>query len=351
MRRFLSLLLVLLLCVPVLPAGAELSLVYPEETVVSVIRLTKRQRSLAEYLYAPVLAGKEKIDLPKGTRYDDVGPAMSCLMLDYPELFHLGRTYTITYWQDKPHEAIAVTPDYRMDAKTANRLRDQLYAEALRIIRADSTPVGLHDAVVGRVTYGGNNDLRHTAVGALLYGTATCEGYAQALSLLYRLAGIPCGIISGTGVNSDGVPEGHSWNIAYLDGWTQIDATWCDQEGSGFNTRWYYGLSTAQMSADHFPGDDMDVPNCYDRASWHRTTGRYADDREDVFRALQQLAVYDMPLNLRITDAFLYRQIVADTGALMDAYNEWCPEGSEFYGRYTYLFSDAQRCIIIVRVE
>lgn len=351
MRRFLSLLLTLLL-LPALSARAELPLVYPEATVVSVMRLTEKQRALAAYLYGPVLYGSEKIDLPSGTRYDDVGPAMQCLMLDYPEMFHLGRSYTISYWQNEPDEAIAVTPTYRMDAETAARLREQLYAEALRMIRADATAVGLHDALLSRVTYGGSNELRHTAVGALLYGTATCEGYAQALTLLYRLAGIPCGIVTGTGVESStGREESHSWNIADLAGWTLIDATWNDQEGAGVNTRWYFGLSSRQMAADHTPDPTMDVPACHDYASWHRSTGRYAASQEDVFRALQLLVDTGEPVNLRITDAALYQRIAADPGAMLDAYNEWCPRGSEFYGRYSYLTCDAQRCVIIMRTQ
>ena len=208
-------------------ARAELPLVYPAETVISVIRLTEVQRSLAEYLYRPVLAGETKITLPEGTRYDDVGPALQSLMLDYPELFHLGHTYTITYWQNEPDVAIAVSPAYRMDARTADALRQQLYGSVLTLVQADGTAVGLHDALVERVTYGGTDDMRHTAVGALLYGTATCEGYAQALSLLYRMAGIPCGVVTGSAFSGLSRQwESHAWNVMNLGGFSLIDATW-----------------------------------------------------------------------------------------------------------------------------
>ena len=345
--------LLLLLCMlPALPAQADLPLVYPEETVLCMLRLTDAQRRLAEVLYTPVLAGEEKIPLPEGTRYKDVGPAMQCLMLTYPELFHLGRSYTISYWQNEPDKAISVSPEYRMDARRAGQLRGQLYEAALEMIAVNPTAVGLHDALVARVTYGGTDDMRHTAVGALLEGKATCEGYSQALTLLYRMAGIPCGIITGVGVDSmTGWPENHSWNIINLGGYSLIDATWNDQEGAGLNTYWYFGLSSWQMAADHTPGADMSVPVCGDHAGWHVRMGACASSMEEVYAAVQRLAIYGTPLNLRITDAALYRAIVSDPGAVLDGYNDQCPEGYEFYGRYSYLFSDAQQCIIMQRGE
>lgn len=352
MKRLLPLLLLGLCLLLPLTACADLPLPYQAATVISCMDLTPAQRALAEYLYRPVMAGEEKITLPEGTRYDDVGPAMQCLMLDYPELFHLGRQYSISYWQDEPDIAIAVSPRYRMDARTADALRQELYAQAQALVRQNGTAVGLHDALVERVTYGGDDDMRHTAVGALLYGTATCEGYAQGLTLLYRMAGIPCGIITGQAVdNATGQLGGHSWNIINLGGYSLIDATWNDQQGAGINTYWYFGLSSTQMGADHYPDADMTVPLCTDHANWHRLMGCLATTREDVFCALQNLVRTGSMVNLRIPDAALYWQIAADPGAFLDAYNAWASRDDGFYGRYSYMFCDAQRCFIIRRTE
>lgn len=349
MKKLMSLLLTLVLLGSA--ALAELPLVYPMETVISVMRLTQEQRALAEYLYVPVLAGETKIPLPEGTRYDDVGPAMQSLMLDYPELFHLHREYTVSYWQNRPEIAISVSPQYRMDARRAGELRGQLYQAALSLVQRGGTAVQLHDALVDGVVYGGDTELRHTAVGALLQGTATCEGYAQALSLLYRMAGIPCGVVKGMGTESlTGRQTAHAWNIMYLGGYSLIDATWNDQDGAGLNTHWYFGLSDEQMAADHTPDAEMDMPRSTDHAGWHRRYGRYAATKEELFRAMEALVTSGTPVNLRVTDGTLYRAVAADIGGFMDAYNEWCPEGLAFYGRYTYMTCDAQQCLIIDRV-
>lgn len=348
MKRLLSLLALLLWCP--LCAMAELPLVYPAETVISVVPLTEAQLALVEHLYTPVLAGKTRIALPEGTRYDDVAPAMKSLMMDYPELFHLHRSYTVTYYQNEPDVAIAVNPEYRLDTEAAEMTRQAMYAAALEMIRADSTAEGLHDALLARVAYGGSTEMRHTAAAALLTGGATCEGYAQALSLLYRMAGIPCGMISGVGMDSvSGRIEQHAWSIAWLDGYALIDATWNDQERSGYNTHWYFGLSTAQMAADHAPDADLLVPVCGDQAGWHRRHGKTAASAEQVRQAVQQLVTAGETVNLRITDAALYAQIAGDTGVFLDEYNALCDEGCEFYGTYTYLTCDAQQCIILDR--
>ena len=60
-----------------------------------------------------------------------------------------------------------------------------------------------------------------TAYGALHDHTAICGGYAQALQLLFRQAGIPCITVSG---KMGG--ENHMWDLAQIDGqWRYFDAT------------------------------------------------------------------------------------------------------------------------------
>ncbi len=342
------LLLMLLMC-PVLALG-ELPLVYPAETVISVVPLTGAQAALVQHLYGPILAGETHIVLPEGTRYDDVAPAMKSLMMDYPELFHLHRSYTVTYYQNAPDVAVAVNPEYRLAQDVAETTRQAMYAAALEMIHADASAEGLHDALLAHVMYGGSTEMRHTAAAALLTGEATCEGYAQAMSLLYRMAGYPCGMVTGMGVNSTtGQQEQHAWNIAWLDGYTLIDATWNDQDGAGYNTHWYFGLSSEQMAADHAPDEALTVPACGEQANWHQRHGGMIHDAEDVYQAIQRLATQGGTINLRMADVALYDSFAGDIGAVLDAYNERCPEDSRFYGTYTYLTCDAQRCIIVCR--
>ncbi len=343
MKKCLALLLLLALLCP--GAQAE-TLPYPTETVLSVLDLTPEQRALADFLYGPVFRGDAEIALPRGTRYADVSAAMNCLMQDYPELFHLGKHYSIQYFRSAPEMAISITPTYRMDAQSAAELRRQLYIRAsLLASRLDAQ--GLHDELVSSVVYGGDDELRHTAVGALLQGEATCEGYAQALTLLYRMAGIPCGVVSGTAVNSADATERHSWNIARLTGYTLIDPTWNDQGRLRLNTCWYYGLSTWQMGVDHFPDEGQILPFCGEQDNWHAQHGTVVTTLAEADAALRRLVAGES-LNLRVVDAALYRTLAQDTVDYLGGYNERYPQEA-FYGAYSVVRSDAQQCVIIMR--
>lgn len=346
MRKLLTLLsLIFLLC----PAARALTLPYPEDTVLSVVELTDAQRALADYLYTPIFNGREDIDLPKGTRYDDVAPAMNVLMQDHPELFHLGRDYTVSYYRSAPEYATAIQPQYRMTSEEAASARAVLYAQAYLLADAYPDPEALHDALLGIASYGGDTETRHTAVGALLEGRATCEGYAQAMSLLCRMAGVPCGVVVGEAVDSAGVTERHSWNIADVNGFTLIDATWNDQDKLNLNTRWYYGLSTGQMGADHFPDATQSIPLCGGQANWHVLHGQVISTQAEADAALRRL-VSGETVNLRVTDHALYHQLAHDTYDFITGYNERSPDAA-FYGAYSVVSSDTQMCVILQRAE
>ncbi len=318
-------------------------------TVISVLNLTEGQQSLADWLYGPVFRGENPIALPKNTRYDDVAPALNALTQNHPELFHLGTEYRISYYTNAPEIATQVELTYRVSPEEAARLRAQLYIRAGLMIAENPDPLALHDALCNSVTYGGDTELRHTAAGALLEGEATCEGYAQALTLLYRMAGVPCGIIVGDATDSNGQTERHAWNIADIDGYSLIDATWNDQDALGLNTHWYYGLSTGHMAADHTPDAEQAVPLCTGEANWHDRQGMIIATEEQLFAALRVFS-REGEVNLRFIDSALYIRAAHDAYALLDDFNQRCPEDS-FYGAYSVMHSDAQMCVLLRRAE
>lgn len=68
--------------------------------------------------------------------------------------------------------------------------------------------------------------MAHQPTGALLNGSAVCEGYAEALKLICDREGIPC--ITAVGVGDGGA---HKWNYVQMDDglWYLVDVTWNDQ--------------------------------------------------------------------------------------------------------------------------
>lgn len=91
-------------------------------------------------------------------------------------------------------------------------------------------------------------------IGVFRDGTAVCQGYAQAFTMIAREAGLESIIVSGDVVN--GGP--HAWNRVKVDGdWKSLDPTWNDTESNPnqyllINENQYTG--TAERTTD--PKDD-----------------------------------------------------------------------------------------------
>lgn len=83
-----------------------------------------------------------------------------------------------------------------------------------------------------------------TAYGALVDGTAVCEGYSRAMLLLAGNAGLQSVLIRGTG---DGVA--HMWNGIRIDGnWYHLDITWCDSTALIYN---YFNVDDQILRLTH----------------------------------------------------------------------------------------------------
>ena len=79
--------------------------------------------------------------------------------------------------------------------------------------------------IAKRCTYQTGEDVYNTAIGALVYGTADCDGYSDAMYLLGNLAGLKVYHQQGY-MNEGGC---HMWNLVFAGGsWHFTDATGCD---------------------------------------------------------------------------------------------------------------------------
>ena len=65
--------------------------------------------------------------------------------------------------------------------------------------------------------------------GALIENEVVCEGYAKAFKYLLDKLEIPCILVSGEAINSEGRQESHMWNYVQInDIWYAVDVTWDD---------------------------------------------------------------------------------------------------------------------------
>lgn len=124
----------------------------------------------------------------------------------------------------------------------------------------------VHDYLVQNVTY--STDLyaadAHNIKGALIDGSAVCEGYARAFKLLCDAVEVPCIMVSGTATDSNGTTEKHAWNIVRKNKNNyHVDVTWNCGINAVSGVPLYYNVPDDYISKDHIWQKNL-WPNCLD---------------------------------------------------------------------------------------
>ena len=137
-----------------------------------------------------------------------------------------------------------------------------LAAACLRDSEA-ATALAIHDALCERITYDDDvsTDEDDCCIGALLSGRANCDGYADAMLLVGRLAGLNVRYQHGDSVKGglEGLFYTHMWNLIELDGsWRMLDLTWDDFD-RGLCRLWF-DIGEDRAALSHAWSREMTVP-------------------------------------------------------------------------------------------
>ena len=164
--------------------------------------------------------------------------------------------------------AVAIGLEYctAQDVAAMQVKLDQLMDQANTLCQTDLEKVFyVHEWLVQNIAYDRehlSDDVQddHNLRGALLDGTAVCDGYAKTYALTLRKLGI-------TGVLVTSKDIGHAWNMVELDGnWYQVDCTWDDPvDGSdqlGYCMHKHLLCTTKEMNTNH--NDDGDDSVAFD---------------------------------------------------------------------------------------
>ena len=164
--------------------------------------------------------------------------------------------------------AVAIGLEYctAQDVAAMQVKLDQLVDQANTLCQTDLEKVFyVHEWLVQNIAYDRehlSDDVQddHNLRGALLDGTAVCDGYAKTYALVLRKLGI-------TGVLVTSKDIGHAWNMVELDGnWYQVDCTWDDPvDGSdqlGYCMHKHLLCTTEEMNTNH--NDDGDDSVAFD---------------------------------------------------------------------------------------
>lgn len=330
---------------PTLLAQQEPDTPYPAETMLSVRMMPPGERSLRNFLYPKLMAQEGSIQLPAGTSYNLLVQTLDNMRNDYPELFHID-SYRVHYQRNQPDVAQSISPRYLCSAEEASALRKQLLETAQSWVDENPDPLALYERLVQNTTYSPDSMWQHAAVGALLYGEATCAGYAQAISLLYRLAGIPCATIIGEASDTSGETGLHAWNVTNFG---FLDATWgAAFDGHVFHSN--YAMGEADMSIDHTPNRGYTFPDLSGVPNYYQAHGLYVSTEQELLTQLMRL-VDGETVEIQLSPDLYARY----TAAMKDKQSDivtFCAEaaGAEipFYDPCRILSDKAHRVLLLI---
>ncbi|MDR3206712.1 MAG: hypothetical protein LBT60_00075 [Oscillospiraceae bacterium] len=206
----------------------------------------------AYLLVSAVRAGKSQISF---THVNDLDYylVMDLFNAVYPIMFGLAKADF-----ERPEATVtSLRLDVVEGAGWVDRAAEKAKAVAAAVLTPDMSDTrkirALHDWLVLHCQYDHSateaDMLPFTAYGALVEGSAVCSGYANAMVLLLREAGIPVLRINGFAYTPDGI--GHAWNAVLAEGaWLYVDATWDDSDaGSPRDT--YFLVPEAVIAREH----------------------------------------------------------------------------------------------------
>lgn len=222
---------------------------------------------------------EEALENVKAILTNDVAAAITAVAEDNPLIFWInGFGYGFSYYKTQIDSVCYV---YTCDVTLTIRLDTNSYAnftvvqncydqlvEAVNDFKVNGINrfekvKSINDTLCDMVTYpeqqGTFSDgspwygpMAHQPTGALLNGSAVCEGYAEAFKLICDREGIPCITVLGTGNGG-----AHKWNYVKMDDnkWYMMDVTWNDQVSHTYYN-WFNTGSTFD-GGDHVNGGQM----------------------------------------------------------------------------------------------
>lgn len=112
----------------------------------------------------------------------------------------------------------------------------------------------IHDWLLEKNEYNTNGVHAYSAYGGMVDGQSVCEGYAEGFKVMCDTYDIPCVLVTGKSINTNGQIEDHMWNCVQMeDGkWYAVDVTWDDSNNEA--AKYEYFLVGNKTTADHFNG-------------------------------------------------------------------------------------------------
>lgn len=229
--------------------------------------------------------------------------------------------------------------------------REQQALAAARKLAADckrdsdtATALAIHDALCTLITYTNDEstDEDDCCIGALLDGKANCDGYADAMMLVGKLAGLNVRFQHGDSLKGGlgSLFSTHMWNLVEIDGaWRMIDVTWDDLGDSPCHI--WFNIGEDRASLSHVWSREMTVPMLKSTDPATRPVAEYtaANADETTAAALAAQLAGHKVFDVYVTDENM--GVILAREALVKG----------LYGSIRYSWVDALHCLHVELAE
>lgn len=259
--------------------------------------LSAKQKKVYNEILSAIKTTKNIINLSSfNITVDESYLILQKVLCDYPEFFYVSKysstvrnpitkniSALIIYYTDGI-TVDKIDNEFNLIAANRDNISNQIKQfnkkteEILKKISANTTQIAkekfIHNYLVLNTTYdqkaAGLSEVEFgqpishdwDVYGALVEGSAVCEGYAKAFAYLCRNVGINATTITGTSYGA-----GHMWNAVLLDNeWYLVDVTWNDGDHDNDEINWldytYFNRTSKQFESSHSVETDLAYPSC-----------------------------------------------------------------------------------------
>lgn len=162
-----------------------------------------------------------------------------------------------------------------------------------------------HQEALSRSDRGSNNPVTHNAYGALISGSAVCDGFSSAFALLAQKLGFECMNVSGRSTHSSAGTVEHAWNIIRVgDRYYHMDVTWdanqCCQLGEPAYD--YFALTDEEIAFDHDWNLNATPACSYNDLSYFIRNGLYAGNMMQLSEIIRVSAKnHVIPIRVKVS--------------------------------------------------
>lgn len=286
--------------------------------------LTDTQKYVYDVVTAAALNYDRSVKFPinRKVTFDDLFAAYQTLYLDEVRLYYIDTV--MEYVTDRSTDYITdMNISYIYTGTQVENMNAEMAKAEAEILSGVTPSMSeyetvkyIHDALIQRCTYTLDGSDITSPYGAMVRGTAQCQGYSRAFSYLCNLCGIETDIVLGV------ANEEHMWNMAKINGkWYHIDLTWDDPDRTDFpdSVRYdYFCVSTDRMQELRvIEGNSHDIPTAdSDDLEYYTYNNLVAGSLEEAKRiyrseALKASQTRSSTVQFRCASSEVYEDVVA----------------------------------------